>query len=304
MPPKTKRNKGRMVYRCQCVKKAKPPSAQLNLACERLRVGHSGMEEDEVRRRWEVLRVCQVPWLIQNRRGQAASFILEVVLGLVVLVGLWSESRFSTFWDSDQWGPDTKTFMPLQKALKLSWLSREDVRKTVSSSFLLTGGPLFLRSIRKTTSCDWTVAPQQLTTTASILCGCSSEWQLFMPPPPPCWDPQDAFPSIPTAGGVLASPLDIPLPVGAALEQWYRYLQPCVRAGFILPFCLTLVWGPRGISRCGTLLCCAEICELALTPNQFSFISSMLISLVKMLNYVPILCRCLFIASLLLHAER
>lgn len=66
------------------------------------------------------MRVCQVPWLIQNRRGQAASFILEVVLGLVVLVGLWSESRFSTFWDSDQWGPDTKTFMPLQKALKLS----------------------------------------------------------------------------------------------------------------------------------------------------------------------------------------
>lgn len=76
------------------------------------------MERDEVRR--GVLRVCQIPWLIQNRRQEAASNILEAVMVLVVLVGLWSESRFSTFCDSDQWGPDSTAFSPLKKALKLS----------------------------------------------------------------------------------------------------------------------------------------------------------------------------------------
>lgn len=52
--------------------------------------------------------MCQVPWIIQKRREQAVLVILVliVVLVLVVPVGLWTESRFSTSWNSDWWVPD------------------------------------------------------------------------------------------------------------------------------------------------------------------------------------------------------
>lgn len=207
--------------------------------CQRLGACYNVIKENELRR-WEVLRVCQVPWLIQNRRGQNASVILETVL-----VELWSEHSFSTFWSSDHWCQGSIAFSPLQKALKLSLSSREDVRKFPLPSFSLVEH--FLSSSRKTTSCDQTIADHQLTTTANILGGCCSVWQLFMPPLCPAE-------SIKVPSPVCRAQLEgLPVPwtspwQWSCLRAAMSALRACVRVGFVLPLCLTLVCSPWGIS--------------------------------------------------------
>lgn len=150
----------------------------------------------------------------------------------------------------------------------------------------------FLSSSRETTSFDQMIADHQLITTANISGGCCSVWQLFMPPLCPAESVKMPSPVSTPQLECLAVPM-------TSLCQWelsraaVSLLATCVRVGFILPFCLTLVWSPRGISLSGTVPCCAGIPKLTLTPNQFSYMSSMPVRLLKMLYAV-----CLYDADL------
>lgn len=147
----------------------------------------------------------------------------------------------------------------------------------------------FLSSSRKTTSCDQTLANHQLATTADTSGGCCSAWQLLVPP------------LHPAEGGRMPSPVPTPqlesLPVPwASLCQWELSQSSDISTYSLCEswFCFAFL-SDLGLKplRQLSLPCCAGIPKLILTPNQFSFMSSMPIRLVKMLHTL-----CLYYAGL------
>lgn len=120
----------------------------------------------------------------------------------------------------------------------------------------------------------------------------------FHASPVPCWERHDAFPSAHTPAGELASPLGIPLPVGAVSERQYQYLQP---VWALVLFCLSL-WPWFEAPEASP---CARPCRNTRTnsnPKPVQLYEFNANQTDQNITYsVPILCRSLIIASLFLY---